>query len=303
MNKKGVSGLKFVDCPADLLEGIGAKRIRLMQVNVIRRWLLSCAGLALCFLTFWFLTHRSQGQTISEEQADRAVRQLWSADERERDAAKAIILRIGPRAIPNLIAVMRDLEDNPAPRYAPGQEEQVPQVEARYRKLVEAGRKEEARDSLEQLMNLKVNWRLERDVCDLLGKLKAEEAIPVLIEAMESEDRVSSWEVRSPQMHALVEIGYPAVPNLIEAIETAESRIANQTDSESSLSEEAKTRVAKIAVSQIQARASIVLGDIGDARALPVLETLLSATDDRFLSPYVTEAIVKIRKKSGQDGK
>src|SRR6202040_1586245 len=86
--RKRCQSLKLLTVRADLLESIGAKGIGLMRRNVNRRWLLSCAGLALCFLASLSLTHRSQGQTISEQQADQAVRQLWSVDERERDAAK-----------------------------------------------------------------------------------------------------------------------------------------------------------------------------------------------------------------------
>lgn len=233
-----------------------------------------------------------------EQRIAQAIKGLWAAEEIEREAAKLSIIRLGQRAVPSLMAVLRDLQHDPTPRYAPGREEEATRTDAEYRSLLAAGRTREASAALEQLMNLRVNWRLKRDVCELLGRLKAEEAISILIEAMEDEDSIGSWEITSPPMHALIEMGGAAVPRLLEAMETAEARVfTRQSSSEPPLSEEARTRIARIELFQIQARSSIVLGQIGDARALPVLERVLGSTNDSVLIPYLRGAIAKIRTK------
>ncbi|HWO02548.1 MAG TPA: hypothetical protein VNS63_25115 [Blastocatellia bacterium] len=240
-----------------------------------------------------------QERAVDEEASRWAIKQLWSADQGEREAAKVNLLRLNQKAIPQLIALLRDIESDPRPRYAPGREDDVVEAEARYRALLKSGKTEESREALDDLMNIRITWRLKKDVCELLGRLHAEEAIPALIDAMVSQDSVGSWETMSPQMQALMDIGAPAVVKLIEAIETAEQRAdAIEFKDEPIFTEEARRRIAKIQVFQTKARACMVLGEIGDGRALPALEKLLSETDDPILSPYIIEGLKKIRAKA-----
>jgi hypothetical protein len=42
----------------------------------------------------------------------------------------------------------------------------------------------------------------------------------------------------------------------------------------------------------------MVLGEIGDAQALPVLEELRRSTDNGFLRPYIDKAIKTIKQKA-----
>jgi len=137
-----------------------------------------------------------------------------------------------------------------------------------------------------------INQRLKEDVCELLGRLKAVEAVAVLIEAMESWPGSDSWENSNPAMDALQKIGSPAVDDIIEAVESAKQRAAKPQGDGHPSDFFVSTEAAKN-----QARASIVLAAIGDARALPVLERLENSTDSQWLAPYLRRAIAQIRER------
>ncbi|MFY9554506.1 MAG: hypothetical protein WAV20_24415 [Blastocatellia bacterium] len=94
-------------------------------------------------------------------------------------------------------------------------------------------------------------------------------------------------------MGALAEIGTSAVPALIEAIETSNTKNLdlNQAYPITGFS---KT----LDLFHIQARAAMVLGQIGDPRALLPLEKLLRETDNKFTVYYVKEAVENIMRKS-----
>jgi len=199
-------------------------------------------------------------------QVDIEIARLRSSDARERAAAKEKILQEGPTAVPLLVSLLRDLT------FPPGA------------KATEKGTFE--------------TWRLKDDIVELLGRLKAEGAIPLLITLMGQKDIGGPWEMFSPEMRALVQIGPPAVPYLISSIENAEvTARAREFADDPIFTDEVKQRIRKTFVFQIQSRASIVLGEIGDARALPILRKLRRTRNDEFLLPYVERAIEKIQSK------
>lgn len=266
-----------------------------MRGGRIKLKYIACAVLAttsVLLLTI-FSIHAKRVATLNL-QAGGLVEQLWSADEKERESAKALLVKLGEKSVPPLIMLLTELERDPTPRYAPGREEEAKQAETDYRSLVESGRREEARDALHHLMNLKVNWRLKQDVCELLGRLKAEEATGILIESMEDWPSSESWENMNPAMSALVEIGSAAVPKIIEALETARRRAAATPFADRQPSD----FFVKAETAKYQARSAMVLGDIGDARALSVLESLETSTDSQWLLPYFRRAILKIRENN-----
>jgi HEAT repeat protein len=94
-------------------------------------------------------------------------------------------------------------------------------------------------------------------------------------------------------MGALVKIGEPAVPELIDAIETAHDRAASMNYGNVQRSEWSIKHDARI----LQTRAAMVLGKSGDARAVPVLMKL-KGNDCLFFCRDVDEAI-----KSSQENK
>src|SRR5262249_1808251 len=77
-------------------------------------------------------------------------------------------------------------------------------------------------------------------------------------------------------MATLARIGGPAVPKVIEAIQNAP-----KTAAAIPFANEAKwpERFIRKETIKLQARAAMVLGEIGDGRALPVLKSLLAVDD------------------------
>jgi hypothetical protein len=73
------------------------------------------------------------------------------------------------------------------------------------------------------LIDPKVNWEVSADICDLLGRLHAIEAIPILLNIVENREVISRVTTMTPEMQALVNIGSPAVPSVIEFFNSAES--------------------------------------------------------------------------------
>lgn len=77
-------------------------------------------------------------------------------------------------------------------------------------------------------------------------------------------------------MRDLVNIGEPAVPALIEAIGNASATAASLTGATTPEVAAANYRTLEIA-GRIRQRAAIVLAELGDRRALPILKDLLKA--------------------------
>ena len=111
-------------------------------------------------------------------------------------------------------------------------------------------------------------------------------------------DRTHQNEYLQPPMKALVEIGERGVPEIVEAVESVRGTAAaapstccpNLTDAERLPILESQEEI-------IIARLAIVLGEIRDERALPVLEKLIASPRGRhaYASHYVRTAIEKIK--------
>ncbi|MEW6125660.1 MAG: hypothetical protein AB1757_01240 [Acidobacteriota bacterium] len=133
---------------------------------------------------------------------------------------------------------------------------------------------------------------VKNDVYEILGAIHSEEAIPILVKTMEREVPAGMEVGLSPVMQALVEIGSPAVPHLITSIEAAEKMIA-ASDSSKPLKE--LNRI-------IQIRASLVLAEIGDKRALPVLQHLEQSVENDFMRNQIARAIEQISHSEDNSG-
>ncbi len=192
---------------------------------------------------------------VQSDPVQSVIGQLSAADPDDRRTAKEKIIQIGAPAIQPLIAFLTDLMRDPHNRYANGTTE-TDFIDARERaeriQPSDAGRQAAA---ARQLSTMLINQRLKEDVCELLGRLRAESAVAVLIEAMESWPGGDSWENSNAAMEALQEIGAPAVPGIIEAVESAEQRAATPRGEGQPSAFFVSTEAAKN-----QARASIVLG-------------------------------------------
>lgn len=233
-----------------------------------------------------------------------AVKHLWSSDAGKRQIGKEEIVRLGPKVVPKLIALLEDIRllerirDNPEKEYQLG-EERVSRIWDHY---IDLPVEQKNSETLMRVISPEIAWRLQNDVYELFGRLHSVEAVPTLIKIMEHEQIYFKLASMSGEMQALVKIGPPAVPHLIEAIETAEERAASIQFGGSQPTEEEKGRYIMSEAAKIRAKVARVLGEIGDVRAVPVLEKLLAASNElnswRPDKPYIEEAINKIKEKS-----
>ena len=256
-----------------------------------KRFLAVSGILTMAFSLGFLLTSYPQRRVSHDREVAGAINDLWSGNDEERQAAKEKLIQLGQASVQPLIDLLQDIVTNPTPRYLHGKEIEAYELKEHLHLLPEANRREKVR-LIHQLGELEVSWRVKSDICELLGRLRAEAATPVLIKMMETEDSIGSEERMNPAMKALVRIGPVIFPRIIEAIETAESRAAAVKIDDHPPSD----FFIRAETVKIQARAAMVLGAIGDTRALPILEELLNKNRDEEIIHYVQEAIGQILK-------
>jgi hypothetical protein len=239
-----------------------------------------------------------QGLT-SDDNPTLIIKGLWSPDDSKRQEAKQAILRAGRKAIPQLVSLLSNILKNPqSHRFATGKEEEGAEASKNLNEV-----------SSDYWFSLEISWRLKYDAVEMLGLLKADEAVPLLIEFMEKEESYNLMEKMNTAMDALVKIGQPSVPKLIQEIKTAHLKAANGLvrDSQYKMKEAEDRESILIETAKIQIRAAMVLGEIGELQALTVLEELLEPAADPFLlklrKPYVEEALELIRKRQALPNK
>jgi hypothetical protein len=261
-------------------------------------------------------------ENSNQDQTNDAIQKLWSADEAERIGGKQLLLERGSQAIQPLVTLLKDLIENEHPRFVLGREEEGSKLLADYLSLCRNGEKfDKISEAYDRILYLAINARLMADLIELLGDLRAEEAVPVFIEIMERRRIHKPTDSFGIEMIGLVRIGSPAVPSLLRAIDQAQEKAAlfndintfkgfvieadptddelediedaDQQDLAAELEEEDKIDIRNRA-SRIQLRAASVLGEIGDRRALPQLRKLLSATEQEYFIDSIQRAIDKI---------
>jgi HEAT repeat protein len=256
------------------------------------------------------------------DRATVAVKGLWSSSEEQRQAAKRKIIELGEEAAQPLVLLLQDLARNPSPRFPTGREQEGTLAVERASRQLSSNDVTEI-ESQQGLFGIVINSRLTQDAIELLGLIRAKEAIPVLIEAMEAQETVGGATLRMrPEMAALVMIGTEAVLPLIEEIDNLSKHprlgrpptgrfvlpdaASDGRDREEPLAALAD-RLEKSGVSPeeieaqtltIQVRAAIVLGRIGDSRALPTLEQLRARTTKPWATASLDQAIDSIRAKT-----
>jgi hypothetical protein len=252
---------------------------------------------------------------------------LWSRDDLERRAGIRRIVEIGSAAGAQLTALLGDLWNDPYPRFPVGMEAEGNDLIDQYR---EATKEADPQPSLaphsealiDRIGNLAINSRLINDLFELIGEIRAQEAMPLLIDIMTSiNDRPWKALRMEPEMRILYQIGPPAVSALVDAIEHSADLAANATrrtagfviDMGDTVNVELETRLesevdeteysdteaeVRLNANTIVARAAMVLGEIGDSRALPVLEEVLASNDAQSIRSYLETAINKIKEKN-----
>jgi PBS lyase HEAT-like repeat len=220
-----------------------------------------------------------------------AIDRLCSSSEQERQIAKEQITHFGTRAIRPLISRLEELT-----RYS---HRSIPDgdVGGETELNLPSGSKEKR-----CYTNPKTNWEVSSAVCELLGRLRAVEAIPPLLKIMENEvDIGGNITAMTFEMQSLVAIGEPAVSQIIGFFESAESRAESIKFGAPQPSREVQTRHRQAQAAIMRARAAAILGEIGDVRALPVLEESLRLSPAGAWRPdlqFIREAITKIKGKN-----
>jgi HEAT repeat protein len=224
-------------------------------------------------------------QELAEEQATIAVRKLWSEDDQVRQEGKRRLLDLGPKAVPQLTELIKSLTLDRRPRFATGKEQEGEKLLERFYELRSDKSVSERMRDFEALNAANIRPRLEADAAELFSELNTEWVLPSLLGLLKWEGfEFSSHDALltrdwTPSMEALARIGSPAVAPLIKVIETARDEVVlREGDEASTLSEEAIISYS----GNIQAKAVMVLGRIGDARALPTLTSLKCAGHGRL---------------------
>jgi HEAT repeat protein len=199
-------------------------------------------------------------------QAIEYVALLKSFDEAIRNEGKSKLLKLGAESIRPLVALLEDLLREPfKPWFAVGREREGKEAWDHYQ-AVDPREVNVVRAASDRLAGLEISGRLRNDTIELLGRLRAHEAVPLLIRIMEQRDLDNASEKMRAEMYALAAIGSSAVPALIESIRRAQTAGKGVPNG--------------VPPYLIQVRSARVLGLIGDARALPVLKEMLSRKKD-----------------------
>jgi len=213
--------------------------------------------------------------TSTQNEADSLIKNLWSPDESFRETAKKQLRQLGPTVIQPLMKLLEELKNTSKPIFESGKEAEGEEI---YQSLLEAEKNKHSGEAAVygmKLLDLDITARLREDAIELLGDVRAQEAIPYLITNMERQPILSKlyWCV---SMESLVKIGSPAVPQLLESLQALAEKNPKDRDD--------------FAIK----RYAMVLAKIGDPRALPVLEKIKPA-DSTTLD--VTPEINRLRKK------
>lgn len=240
------------------------------------------------------VTGRAQSQGSNE--IAEFVGLLWSPDSNAREDAKRNLFGRGQASVTALTDLLRNLINREEPQFETGKEEEGRKFLARhYQQPSDAS-------EIDRVLAVEISWRIKQDVVEVLSRLKARDAVPILIDALHSGIQVGSatHEHTKPEMEMLRQFGAIAVPDLNEAIDTVEEKVNGEPDNPSWTHEE--NRIYKLGQTQSrQAKLAMVIGAIGDDRSMPILEHLLEQLRDKgdraYTIMYIEEAITKIKNK------
>lgn len=167
-----------------------------------------------------------------------AIARLRADASQTRLIAKADLLTAGPAAIEPLMSLLSELLDN----LGDTNEEDV--------------------------------WRLIYDCCELLGKLRANRAVRLLIKVIEVDEVPLMLPRRLPEIVALEVIGKGAEDALIEELKTGFQKAALLVGQRLSDGDARKLQLQERKAERIQIQVGATLGSIGDNSTIEALESL-----------------------------
>lgn len=247
------------------------------------------------------LVHSSQQQEISKTQTktediedtetDNLIKKLWSSNNEERQDAKNRLVKLGQKAIPSLISLLKEVTEKNESRFVPGKEKEgaelLKQFQDRFGDTSSPASPQSLAELQAKLREVEISWRLKSDSIELLCRLKAEEAVPIIINLLKEREMVLSK--KNEEIKALSCFDSLAVPKLIdeiEAIRNSSSFIDSQSRGQRNFSE-----------GWFLSRLLIVMKNIGDHRALDSLEKLSKVITHKELRAMTIDVIKTIKRK------
>jgi HEAT repeat protein len=235
-------------------------------------------------------------QDIAPNEIDILIKNLWSSDNIKREASKERLMQLGQVSIEPLMMLLNDILSDRRPRFVTGKESEGSEAWHRFKNI---SLEDDSIQDREKLKELEITSRLKNDALALLGRLQAEQAVPLIVEFLGAEEPVLSK--RAAERRALTDMGAIAVPRLIHALENAERIAACERSAHTTaIPEDIRQRAIKAKTIKIQSRVADVLAEIGDPRALPALINLLNTSNDKYLTSNLQESINRLRIKSNQ---
>jgi HEAT repeat protein len=231
------------------------------------------------FLLFslWEKIVVAQNSPQSDSQTAALINSLWSSDESTRKRAKDELAEIGSNAGIALVQLLEDILRDSHPRFAQGKED--------------IGRR--TLDEMEQSLS---RGELKQDALDVLANVKAVNAVRTLVRLTVARPVVGGIGRvdMTPEMQCLIKIGKPAVPALIDLIDTAQEEASKLMDEGVLHDGIGRERVIDAYGKTLQRRIITTLGKIGDRSALPALSRFLRNNNDEALDVTASEAVREI---------
>lgn len=250
------------------------------------------------------------------------LKKLYSPSEPERELAKRQIIELGSDAVGPLTNFLRDLGTNPFPRFQIGEEQRGREAIEEYCLLrqKEGHKSANLMPAAKKVSTLAINGRLSKDILSIMGELKAEEAIPFLIEIMESN------ELRHPHttpgvVKVLRDMGMVAVPYLINELREIDRKVRthsfeelffgfqldcnlpkepleraniSEEELEELFSESSFESFFQMEIQLLQDKVLMILRIMKDPRTIPYLEELVKETTDGKLISKIKATIAHI---------
>ena len=261
-----------------------------------------------------------------QDEVSLGIGNLWSSSDAERRRGLDRMLLLGARSVDRLIGLLSELVHDQRPRFPIDKEQEGATVLRDFPAALRNYSKDPShyRGLTNRLSALAINSRLMEDVVYLLGELKAEPAVPILIEILNKHSGLPG--LGGPEKSALCRIGVAAVPQLIESldeskirafgfdsvvygyrvqIDLSENKNADPEDPESDDEEDSVEADEKVRINRwinrVRQRVVFILGEIGDLGSLAALEKLLRGTKDEDLIERIQDAINKIQERNHFD--
>ena len=289
---------------------------RLKEVLVKRDSRMFATVTLLSLATLVLVPQQTSGHFRQEQTIQKAIRQLVSANQMEREAAKQELIQMGRNTLGPFVSFLGQAF-YPTDRAWAEEQERTALVRINFdgdrwsvqvkqprqsdheqaHEKVESG----ATDEFQRFAELRD--RVMGDVMEIMRHLRAEqEFIGIFardIYDFTHSDTYDSGLDMLTGMKALMTIGPEAVPRVLEILEAADELSIASLGSQSEIPEPYRTTLIDFRSNSIRARAAVVLRKIGNKESLPALEKALESRPlDMRTASHVQAAIRSIKERA-----